>query len=108
MSALCQKQTHAVQHKADKWSPRRCVGIVLFLDPPHAVRQSALGKHFYQAPRRRLWNVVSAFDVAVLAIHVMGTTSWIAITELCAASASRFSKSRKALAREWSPSIRVR
>ena len=53
MSALCQKQTHAVQHTTDKWSPRRCVGIVLFLDPPHAVRQSALGKHFYQAPRRR-------------------------------------------------------
>ena len=53
MSTLCQKQTHAVQHKTDKWSPRRCVGIVLILDLPHAVRQSALGKHFHQAPRRR-------------------------------------------------------
>src|SRR5262249_30341243 len=26
MSALCQKRTHAVQHKTDKRSPRRCVG----------------------------------------------------------------------------------
>ncbi len=40
-------------------------------------------------------------------IHVMGTTSWIAIIELGAASASRFSKSRKALAKEWSPSTRL-
>src|SRR6516225_5072422 len=53
MSALCQKQTHAVQRTTDKWSPRRCVGIVLILDPPHAVRQSALSEHFHQAPGRR-------------------------------------------------------
>src|SRR5215467_7314141 len=38
----------------------------------------------------------------------MGTTSWIAIIELDVASASRFSKSRKTLAKERSPSIRAR
>src|SRR5262245_27282437 len=41
-------------------------------------------------------------------IQVMGTTSWIATIELGAANASRFSKSRKALVKEWSPSIRTR
>src|SRR5215472_9142988 len=54
MSALCQKQTYAVQHKIDKRSPRRCVEMVPIRDPPLAVRQS-------------VWNAVSAFDVATLA-----------------------------------------
>jgi hypothetical protein len=66
----------------------------LILDPPLAVRRS-------------VWNAVSAFDVALLASMSLGTTSWIAMIELDAASALRFSKSCKALAREWSPSIRA-
>src|SRR5215469_16726585 len=93
MSALCQKRTHAVQHKTDKRSPRRCVGKPI-LDPSLAARRS-------------VWNAVSAFEVALLASMSSGTTSWIAIIELDAASASRFSKSCKALARVWSPSIRA-
>src|SRR5215831_15515437 len=107
MSAKCQKQTHAVQHKTDKRPPRRCVGIVLIVDR-YSLSADCPQRAFSSGATSPVWNVVSAFDVAVLAIHVMGTTSWIARVELGAASASRFSKSRKALAREWSPSIRVR
>src|SRR5262249_38624448 len=57
-SALCQKQTYAVQHKIDKRSPRRCIEMVPIRDPQLAIRQS-------------VWNAVSAFDVATL-----GSMSW--------------------------------
>src|SRR5262249_6144914 len=60
MSALCQKRTHAVQHKTDKWSPR------LIVDPPLAVGQLPSVSIFIRLHVAGM-DVVSAFDVAVLA-----------------------------------------
>ena len=49
----------------------------------------------------------SVFGVVVPASMHGDRQSWIAIVESGAASAVRFSKARKAWAKEWSPAIRV-
>jgi hypothetical protein len=51
--------------------------------------------------------LVSVFGVVVPASMHGDRQSWIAIIESGAASAVKFSKARKAWAKEWSPTIRA-